>query len=186
MSWSEDFVKLLQSLQAAIKTTKCQSSLSAPCRCSSRYPYTEALWWWYHTIVNFNMAVQPSSIGSSTTMGEVWHHDAISIKRYWHLMSCTSIDFFICFINLCRLSCTWACQSYSSLLSLFSSLSFSLNLNSPTLTHIAMYLPTCQYWVVKCNLSEALLYCYVLVTSGYQTVTWCPAGVIFNSRLVSV
>jgi len=31
------------------------------------------------------MAVQPSSIGSSTTMGEVWHHDAISIKRYWHL-----------------------------------------------------------------------------------------------------
>jgi hypothetical protein len=93
MSWSEDFVKLLQSLQAAIKTTKCQSSLSAPCRCSSRYPYAEALRWWHHTIINFNMAVQSSSIGSSTTMGEVWHHDAISIKRYWHLMSCTSTDF---------------------------------------------------------------------------------------------
>jgi len=31
------------------------------------------------------MAVQPSSIDSSTTMGEVWHHDSICIKRYWHL-----------------------------------------------------------------------------------------------------
>ncbi len=28
MSWSEDFVKLLQSLPTAIKTTKCQASLS--------------------------------------------------------------------------------------------------------------------------------------------------------------
>jgi len=40
------------------------------------------------------MAVQRSSIDCSTTMGEVWHHDSICIKRYWHLMSCTSIDFF--------------------------------------------------------------------------------------------
>jgi len=96
MGWSGDFAKLLQSLQTAINTTKCQSSLSAPCMCSSRYPYIEALWWWYHTIVNFNMAVPSSSIGSSTTMSEVWHHDAISIKRYWHLMSCTSFDI-LCF-----------------------------------------------------------------------------------------
>jgi hypothetical protein len=76
MRWSRDFAKLLQSLQTVIKTTKCQSSLSAPSRCSSRYPYAGALQWWYYTIVNLNMAVQPSSIGSSTTMGEVWHHDA--------------------------------------------------------------------------------------------------------------
>jgi len=185
MSWSEDFVKLLQSLQTAIKTTKCQSSLSAPCRCSSRYPYAEALRWWYHTIVNFNMAVQPSSIGNSTTMGEVWHHDAISIKRYWHLMSCTSVDIYV-FVNLYHLSCTWVCQSYSSLLSLFLSLSFSLSLNSLTPMYVAVYFSTWQYWVVKCNLSEALLYCYVLVTSGCQAVTWCPAGVISNSRLVSM
>ncbi len=37
----------------------------------------------------------------------------------------------------------------------------------------------------KCNLSEASLYCYVLVTFGWQAVTWCPAGVILNSRLDS-
>jgi len=43
MSWSEDFVKLLQSLPTAIKTTKCQASLSTPCRCSSRYPYAGTL-----------------------------------------------------------------------------------------------------------------------------------------------
>jgi len=96
MSWSEDFAKLLQSLQAAIKTTKCKSSLSAPCRHFSRYPYAEALRCLHYTIVNLNMGVQPSSIGSSTTMGEVWHHDPISIKRYWHLMSCNSIDI-LCF-----------------------------------------------------------------------------------------
>ena len=181
MSWSEDFVKLLQSLPTAIKTTKCQSSLSTPCRCSSRYPYTGTLWWCHNTIVNLNIAVQSSSIGRCTTMGEVWHHDSISIKRYWHLMSCTSVDIYI-FVNL-----------YTSKLhlsvpvpSLFSCLSFSPNLNSPTPTYVTMYPPTCQYWVVKCNLSEALLYCYVLVTSGWQAVTWCPAGVIFNSRLVSV
>jgi len=90
MSWSGDFAKLLQSLQTASKTTKCQSSLSAPCRCSSRFPYTGALWWQCYLII------QPSSIGSSTTMCKVWHHDAISIKRYWHLMSCTSIGI-LCF-----------------------------------------------------------------------------------------
>jgi len=44
MSWSEDFVKLLPSLLTSIKTTKCQSSLSTPCRCSSRYAYTGTLW----------------------------------------------------------------------------------------------------------------------------------------------
>jgi len=27
---------------------------------------------------------------------------------------------------------------------------------------------------------------YVLVTYGWQAVTWCPAGVMFNSLLVSV
>jgi len=185
MSWSEDFVKLLQSLLTAIKTTKCQSSLSTPWRCSSRYPYTGTLRRCHYTIVNLNFSVQSSSIGRCTTMGEVWHHDPISIKRYWHLMSCTSVDIYILSIFI-RLSCTWACRSYSSLLSLFSCLSFSPNLNSPTPTYVTMYPPTCQYWVVKCNLSEALLYCYVLVTSGWQAVTWCPAGVIFNSRLVSV
>jgi hypothetical protein len=184
MSWSEDFVKLLQSLQTAIKTTKCQSPLSAPYRCSSMYPYVEALRWWYHTIVNFNMAVQPSSKGSSTTMGEVWHHDAISIKRYWHLMSCTSIDIMFHQSLSSQLHLSVPVLFLSSLF--IFSLSFSLNLNSPTPTYVAMYRPTWQYCVVKCNLSGALLYCYVLVTSGCQTVTWCPAGVIFNSRLVSV
>jgi len=185
MSWSEDFVKLLQSLLTAIKTTKCQSSLSTPCRCSSRYPYTGTLRRCHYTIVNLDFSVQSSSIGRCTTMGEVWHHDSISIKRYWNLMSCTSVDIYILSIFI-RLSCTWACRSYSSLLSLFSCLSFSPNLNSPTPTYVTMYLPICQYWVAKCNLSEALLYCYVLVTFGWQAVTWCPAGVIFNSRLVSV
>jgi hypothetical protein len=52
--------------------------------------------------------------------------------------------------------------------------------------YAAVYISTWQYWVVKCNLSDALLYCYVLVTSGCQAVTWCPAGVIFISRLVYV
>ena len=100
MSWSEDFVKLLQSLLTAIKTTKCQSSLSTPCRCSSRYPYAGTLWRCHYTIVNLNISVQSSSIGRCTTMGEVWHHDSISIKRYWHLMSCTSVDIYV-FVNLC-------------------------------------------------------------------------------------
>jgi hypothetical protein len=184
MSWSEDFVKLLQSLPTAIKTTKCQSSLSTPCRCSSRYPYTGTLGRCHYTIVNPYFSVQPSSIGRCTTMGEVWHHDSISTKRYWHLMSCTPVDIYILSIFV-HLSCTWACRSYSSLLSLFSCLSFSLSLNSPTPTYVTVYPLTCQYWVVKCNLSEALLYCYVLLTSGWQAVTWCPAGVIFNSRLDS-
>jgi hypothetical protein len=98
---------------------------------------------------------------------------------------CNAPQLILCFINLCCLSCTWACRSYSSLLSLFFSLSFSLNLNSPTPTYVSMYLSTWQYWVDKCNLSDALLYCYVLVTSGCQAVTWCPAGVILNSCLVS-
>jgi hypothetical protein len=48
-----------------------------------------------------------------------------------------------------------------------------------------VYLPTWWYWVVMCNLSEALLHYYVLVTSGCQAVTWCPAGVTFNSRLMA-
>ncbi len=170
MSRSEDFVKLLQSLLTAIRTTKCQSSLCTPSRCSSRYPYTGTLRRCHYTIVNFNFSMQSSSIGRCTTMG---------------LMSCTSVDIYILSIFI-RLSCTWACQSYSSLLYLFSCLSFSPNLNSLTPTYVTMYPPTCQYWVFKCNLSEALLYCYVLVTSGWQAVTWCPAGVIFNSRLVSV
>jgi len=100
MSWSEDFVKLLQSLLTAIKTTKCQSSLSTPCRCSSRYACTRTLRRCHYTIVNFNFSVQSSSIGRCTTMGEVWHHDSISIKRYWHLMSCTSVDIYV-FVNLC-------------------------------------------------------------------------------------
>jgi len=47
MSWSGDFAKLLQSLQSASKTTKYQASLSAPSRCSSRYPYTGCLRWRY-------------------------------------------------------------------------------------------------------------------------------------------
>ena len=185
MSWSEDFVKLLQSLLTAIKTTKCQSSLSTPCRCSSRYPYTGTLWRCHYTIVNPYFSVQPSSIGRCTTMSEVWHHDSISTKRYWHLMSCTPVDIYILSIFI-HLLCTWACQSYSSLLSLFSFLSFSPNLNSPTPTYVTVYPLTCQYWVVKCNLSEALLYCYVLLTSGWHAVTWCPAGVIFNSCLASM
>jgi len=47
MSWSRDFTKLLLSLQSVSKTTKCQTSLSAPSRCSSRYPYTGSLCWRY-------------------------------------------------------------------------------------------------------------------------------------------
>jgi hypothetical protein len=146
MSWSEDFVKLLQSLQTAIKTTKCQSSLSAPCRCSSRYPYAEALWWWYHTIVNFNMAVQPSSIGSSTTMGEVWHHDAISIKRYWHLMSCTSIDIMFC-------------QSLSS----------QLHLSVPVLFLSSLFIFLSKF-LSEFELSYSYVRCYV---SSYLAVLGC-------------
>ncbi len=150
MSWSEDFVKLLQSLQTAIKTTKCQSSLSAPCRCFSRYPYAEALRWWYHTIVNFNMAVQPSSIGSSTTMGEVWHHDAISIKRYWYLMSCTSID--IMFLSISVVSVTLERAGPIPLFSLYFSLLVSLSVWTLLLLHMLL----CTFLLGSTGLSSAI------------------------------
>ena len=177
MSWSEDFVKLLQSLSTAIKTTKCQSSLSTPCRCSSRYPYTGTLRRCHYTIVTLYFSVQPSSICRCTTMGEVWHHDSISTKRYWHLMSCTPVDIYILLIFV-HLSCTWACRSYSSLLSIFLSKFLSKFELSYSYVHyrVSSYLSVlgCQvqsFWgfiILLCTIDIWLAGCHL-------ASSWCHA-----------
>jgi len=66
MSWSGDSSKTTLKSPVSEQINKVSNILSAPSRCSSRYPYMVVL-----TNNKPCMAMQPSSIGRCTTMGEV-------------------------------------------------------------------------------------------------------------------